>query len=246
MSSIYILWQDQITKLWHPVAKLVRENDLYRLNYTKGATASKGFLPFPQMEELDRIYESDEIFPFFNNRILPKSRPEFKSIIGWLDLNTEFFDPLEYLGVTSGQRKTDNYRILKVPELVDGKYTFNFLISGVQYLDDKSKSVISNLGQGSELEYFFETDNEIDQNAIKLLDKITGTFVGYCPRYLVSDFKVLLGKNSNHLSNFKVKKLNLDAPASYRLVCTFESEIHDKYIPLVMDEYLAHTIVHNS
>lgn len=244
MSSVYIIWQDQYSKLWHPVAKLTRENGLFRLNYTKGAVSSSNFIPFPKMDDLGKVYESNELFPFFQNRILPKSRPEFRSLISWLDMTIENFDPLEYLGVTGGVRKTDNYRILKLPELKNGKYVYDFLISGIHYIDDFSKNRVLKLKEGSELEFFFEDDNPVDKNAIALKDKETGAFIGYCPRYLVNDFRKLIGDNSNKKATFKVKKINSDAPASYRVVCRFESADVDEYKPLMFEEYMAHTIVH--
>lgn len=243
MNSIYILWQDQYSKLWHPVAKLTHENNLYRLNYTKGANSSKNFVPFPNMEKLDSIYESQELFPFFQNRIMPKSRPEFRSIINWLDMTPDTFDPLDYLSVTGGERKTDNYRILKLPDLINGKFVFNFLVSGIHYLEIENQEKIKNLSNNLELDYIYETDNPVDPNAIKLVDKESGTFVGYCPRYLVNDFKKLLDQNPE-FSHFKIKKLNINAPASYRMVCSFESLESEHYKPLNFNEYLAHTISH--
>lgn len=243
MNSIYILWQDQYSKLWHPVAKLTREKNLYRLNYTKGASSSKHFIPFPQMTELDSIYESNELFPFFQNRILPKSRPEFKNIIDWLDMTSDSFDPLDYLSVTGGERKTDNYRILKLPTLINGKFIINFLVSGIHYLGNETQEKIKELSKNLELDYIYETDNPIDSNAIKLVDRKSGLFVGYCPRYLVNDFKKLLDRNPES-SHFKIKKLNIDAPASYRMVCSFESSENEQYKPLNFNEYLAHTISH--
>lgn len=244
MSNIFILWQDQNTKLWHPVAKLSHTDNIYRLNYTKGATKSEMFIPFPNLDRLDEIYESNELFPFFQNRILPSSRPEFKKLIRWIDMTPETFDPLNYLAITGGGKKTDNYRILKLPELVDGKYIFKFLISGVQYLKNSSQEFVNNLKVNTELEYFYELDNPVDQNAIGLKDKNSQEFIGYCPRYLVNDFKKLLESKESTESKFYIKKVNLDSPASYRLLCVFESQAKKNYKPLMFEEYLAHTIVH--
>ncbi|MFT4851619.1 MAG: hypothetical protein ACI83B_004186 [Sediminicola sp.] len=244
MNSIYILWQEHSTRMWYPVAKLTRTDELYRLNYTKGANNANDFVPFPNMSDLSKVYESKNLFPFFNNRILPKSRPEFSKITNWLNIDKENFDPLDYLAITGGQRKTDNYKILKLPELIDGKYKFTFLVSGIQYLDDDSKSVINDLSQESELFYLYETENIYDPNAIALYESKSKIFIGYCPRYLVSDFKRLLDLNETGEVFFKVSKVNLDAPASYRLLVTFEARFSPGYQPLMVDDYLAHTIVH--
>lgn len=244
MNSVYILWQDQVTTLWHPVAKLTRERDLYRLNYTRGANASNNFTPFPNMDNLDKVYESHELLPILQNRILPKSRPEFKDLISWLDLDPVEFDPLDYLSITGGVRKTDNYRILKLPDLIDGKYIYDFLISGIHYLNDDAKCVIENLKEGEELQYYFETNNPVDKRAIALTEKKSGCFIGYCPRYLVRDFRKLIEGGEDGDSIFRIKKVNSKAPASYRVICSFESLERKDYKPLMFDEYMAHTIVH--
>jgi hypothetical protein len=244
MNSIYILWQEHSTRMWYPVAKLTRTDGLYRLNYTKGASNANDFVPFPNMKELNQVYESKDLFPFFNNRILPQSRPEFSKIANWLNINKDNFDPLDYLAITGGKRKTDNYKILKLPEFIDGKYKFTFLVSGIQYVNEKSKKVISELSQESELFYLYETENPYDNNAIALYEKKSNTFIGYCPRYLVGDFKKLLDLNETEDVSFKISKINLDAPASYRLLVTFEASVSTKYKPLMVDDYLAHSIVH--
>ena len=236
MSSIYLLWQDQHTAQWHTVARLTRDNDSYRFNYTQGATTTKHFAPFPTMEDLNTVYESDTLLPFFQNRILSPRRPEFDSMISWLGMTAESFDPLEYLGVSGGQRQTDNYRIFKTPELGKNKFTFNFLVSGIYALDQDSKQTINQLSKNAQLEYFLEADS------IGLRDKRSGQLVGYCPGHLVNGFKQLI--ESAGSVSFTVKKVNVDALTSCRLLCTFQTKQGEHYKPLITGEYLAHTAVH--
>lgn len=238
MKSVYVAWQDEVTRLWHTVAKLVHDNGIYRFNYTKGVDASKRFSPFMRMEDFDKVYESKELFPVFKNRILPKNRPEYKKIIDWLDINAEEFDPLEYLGVSGGLRSTDNYRIIPDPVLSDSTYSIEFLVSGIRYLDEKSSLAVKFLKAGDELSYSFEDDNSADTNAVLL--KSDGTIVGYCPRYLAVDFRTLLDSKDLKESKFRVVKVNNDAPSQYKLLCSFSTTWPDGFTPFISDEYIAH------
>ena len=60
---------------WSPIGRLEFDQATYRFVYTKGARTAVGFTPFSGMEGLEQIYESNELFPVFANRLLPKSRP---------------------------------------------------------------------------------------------------------------------------------------------------------------------------
>lgn len=61
---------------WSPIGRLEFDRGTYRFAYTKGARTAAGFTPFSGMEDLEQIYESNDLFPVFANRLLPKSRPE--------------------------------------------------------------------------------------------------------------------------------------------------------------------------
>lgn len=52
------------------------------LLHARGAE-KPGFRPFAQMEQLDQIYESEELFPVFANRLLSASRPEYEDFLQW-------------------------------------------------------------------------------------------------------------------------------------------------------------------
>lgn len=68
---------------WGPIGRLEHADGVYRFVYTKGAETLPGFRPFHGMDDLNRIYESDDLFPVFKNRLLPKSRPEYDAYLRW-------------------------------------------------------------------------------------------------------------------------------------------------------------------
>ncbi|MCK4082062.1 hypothetical protein [Acinetobacter radioresistens] len=218
MKTVYILWQDKSHsgRMWHAVAKLVQtDSDSYLLNYTKGAKNPR-FQPFPRMGDMSKQYKSDELFTFLKNRIPPASRPEHESLFEWCNLGTKS-SYLELLAVSGGEKVTDNYRIISLPENKDGKYINTFFVSGVRYLNSEEKSEIENFKSDQLIEYKFEDNNINDSQAILLFDKIKNSKIGYYPRYLTDDLRKLHALNSE--VKIQIVKVNTDAPEQFRLLC---------------------------
>lgn len=224
--------------MWHPVAKLTTmDDDSYKLNYTNGAKHPR-FVAFPRMTDLDKEYKSNTLFPFFKNRIMPERRPEYSSMLEWTGLENEDFDPLSLLAISGGARKTDNFRIISIPENQNGTYEFKFFVSGVRYLDLIEKSVIENLLPGQGLGYAHDDENKNDGDAIILLNKKNSIKIGYYPRYLNKDFRKLENLNlfTSKISIFVVK-VNIAAPEQYRLLCKMTTSWPDGFEPFRSLEY---------
>lgn len=241
INSVYIVWQDDETRLWHPVSKLSFSNGVYRLNYTKGVIGKSNFRPFPRMDDFSKVYESGELFPFFANRLIQPSRPEFSKILRWLDSSPEDFNPLDFLGATSGERETDNYRILQTPKKENSKYSFTFFTSGIRHLPELNRAEIKKLKPLDSLCFSFDEVNTFDSSAIILKTQESNISVGFCPKYLSRDFKALIMHDHNKSSKFLVKKVNLDAPSQYTLLCSFETDWPDGFMPFVSSDYFAYT-----
>ena len=76
MNSLFVAWRPATPAGagWRPVGRLEHDGQLYRFWYTRGAQRPD-FRPFSQMQQLDQVYESVELFPLFANRLLSESRP---------------------------------------------------------------------------------------------------------------------------------------------------------------------------
>ncbi|MDC9497130.1 MULTISPECIES: HIRAN domain-containing protein [Pseudoalteromonas] len=237
--ELYVVWQDDETRMWHPVAKLIKEpvssdekKFVYKFHYTNGAK-NKNFKAFLRLDELSKTYVSNELFKFFNNRLLPKNRPEFKQMIEWSGLDIRSADELEFLGITGGERKTDNFRVVTVPKL-DGEYfTIKFFVSGFKYISDECKDLAKKLTVGSELKLKHELDNQHDSNALIVLHDGENK-LGYCPRYLNNDLKNLINSQEYFLTLIKV---NETAPHRFKFLCEFKSKIPKDYECFISDEY---------
>lgn len=234
MNNAFIVWQDEITRLWHPVARVSKNKDGYELVYTKGAKQDR-FKPFVNMNNLRQRYKSSELFSFFQNRILPPSRPEFKKVITWLNLSEKDFNPLEYLAISGGSRNTDNFMVVPLPERNNDMYRIDFLINGVRYINGDALDEIYKIKQGDKIDFHFEDSNHHDSSAIALYRK--NKRIGYCPRYLAEDFKRLLGSDKLQDKKFSAVKINPEAPYQYKILCRLETKWPEDFTPFLSEEY---------
>jgi hypothetical protein len=106
MNSLFLAWQAP-NRAWFPVGRL--DADLahhhYHFGYTKGALKAQrdvGFAPLPAFPDFDATYESSELFPLFQNRVLTPSRKDFALYLASLDLPAEGADPVEILAISGG------------------------------------------------------------------------------------------------------------------------------------------------
>ena len=79
MNVLFVAWRggENNSGVWGPVGRLGYDVQVYRFCYTRGARTVGGFEPFPSMYDLEKVYESETLFPLFANRLLSPSRPEY-------------------------------------------------------------------------------------------------------------------------------------------------------------------------
>lgn len=227
--------------MWEPVAKLEEVHGIYSFSYTQGAL-NKNFVPFPRMNILDKVYESTELFPFFQNRLIPERRPEYFTMLSWLDMVPGANDPLEILSASGGSRKTDNFRIIKVPQMSANKeYRLKFFLSGIAYISGDAKRELLTLDGRTRLSCIIEEGNRADSNAISVINPCTGHHLGYYPHYLNEDLIYVnrkLGVTGSKLStSIPVLKINLSAPEQYRLLCESVTPWPDGFVPFQSEKY---------
>ncbi|KAE8545469.1 HIRAN domain-containing protein [Marinobacter nauticus] len=239
MTTLYALWQDPVSRLWHPVGLLGHSGNKYYFQYTRGALSSKHFEPFARMRELGKRYESETLFPTFANRLISKNRPEYKSMISWLGLNPQTPDiQFHMLSLLGGQRETDKIRMIPRPERsTSGTFKIRFFVHGLRYMVENATREVENLTHGQELILSLEANNPQDKDAISVCKPTPGCMLGYVPRYYAHDLrKVIQDKECKRL-NVRVVKVNPDAPLSMRLLCEVESTWPEGYVPFISEEY---------
>ena len=225
MDTVFVAWQQPETNEWIPVARLDRENEKFRFSYTKGALRAKEFQPFGRMDDLTKAYESETLFPLFSNRLISKSRPEFKNYLRWLDLPDMSEDPMAILSLTGGIRGTDDIELFP-PPLVDsdGSYHLKFFARGIRHLPKETIELIGTLKNGQQLFLMHDWQNAHDPFALALRSGEPLVFAGYCPKYYAKDLAHILS-SSDAILEARVQGVNLDAPLSMRLLCSVTGKL---------------------
>lgn len=236
---LYVAWQDPETRRWFPVGRLTRENGVYRFVYTKGAEASSNFIPFGRMKALHQVYESLQLFPLFENRLLGSKRPEYKDFLHWLNVREGEDDQIALLARSGGIRETDSLMVFPCPEPgPNHTYEINFFSHGLRHLPEHSIPLIDKLLPGERLYLMPDPQNPHDAMAIALRTSDPPTIVGYCPRYLTQDFHQLLRENDPDEVKVLVERVNSDAPIQLRLLCALVAPWPRNFSPCSGEEYM--------
>jgi hypothetical protein len=202
------------------------------------------------MTDFEKSYFSSELFPFFANRLIPKSRPEYPQYLRWLGFEESPVEPMKVLAVTGGLRATDSYELIQPPESTSEGYCVDFFSRGLRYLTPSATERIDQLSGGDRLYPMQDIQNAQDRLAIALRTGDPKTLVGYLPRYYAPGVGKLLALNLS--SSVVVKQVNHDAPLDMRLLCTLRVAAHtdssilehsDDFAPAVGDSVDAEDIL---
>lgn len=246
MKSLYIAIQDHASRKWSPVARVRKEGDFYRLNYTAGAKDLDGFKGFGLMKSLENEYVSSEIFPLLKNRVLASNRPEYKKLITWLGLNESHHDTFEELARTGGVRATDTIELIPVPEPTSqSRYEAYFFVRGLRHLPSGTEELVNDLNIGDRLFLMKDVQNEADPYALLLRTKDPVSLVGYAPRYYSEDFSILASGDDVKATKVTIERVNLDAPLTYRILCKISAPWPSTFEPCMASKFssLAKTVV---
>ena len=240
METLFLAWQDPLSRSWFPIGRLTFDGNWYQFVYTYGAKYAEEnckFLPLHSFPELTREYKSFGLFPFFANRLMRPSRPEYKNYLQWLNIAENQDDPMVIFSRNGGRKATDTFEIFPCPKPDEnGLYHIHFFAHGLRYLPKGSGEKISEL-QPNELLYLAnEFQNPYDSRALLLCTR-DHHIVGYCPRYLVADALELVREKPN-LVNVQVERVNpAPTPLHFRLLCNMTAEWPEKFIPFSGKEY---------
>lgn len=229
MRTLYVAHQDFNSREWIPVAILSEAAGGYELRYTLGASRCFGFKGLGRMTELDQTYFSREIFPFFSNRLISKSRPEYAQYLKWIGLQDgELGDPISVLSVTGGIRATDDLEIFPAPKIMDGKINLDFFIRGIRYLPPVTIELISEDLQEKNLCLMLDLQNSQDAGAIFLRSENPTIALGYVPRYYSKGILQLLKIDPKNVK-ISVKKVNTDSPLDMRVRCNLTANAENNF-----------------
>lgn len=255
MKKLFVAWQDATSRRWFTIGRLTSDGEKYSFVYTQGvneAQRESAFQPLLAFPDLYVEYESDELFPLFTNRVLPRSRRDYAEFVKWLNVPEHEDDPIALLARSGGQRVTDTLEVFPCPESDgDGNYNIHFFAHGLRHLPSASIERAESLRPGEPLLLLHDFQNPRDPRALLMRTAETTPgdmhLMGYCPRYLVDDAFELLQRGQN--SRITVERVNLPpAPMQFRLLCKMTMRLPDgfspfsgpAYQPLVAEMTLTH------
>ena len=237
MKTIFVATKDPDASRWCPVARVQYDGLLFRLRYTKGAQCVEGFSGFGLMKELEAEYQSTTLFPLLRNRVLPRSRPESKTYLHWMGLQSEA-DSFDELFRSGGLRATDSIELVPLPvPTVDGTYEAYFFLRGIGHLPNVAAELTSSLSEGSRLFVMKDVQNDYDSTALLLRTSQPVSLVGYAPRYYSSDFSRLIEGGGATQAVVEVVRVNSGAPSSYRVLCRMRAPWPSSFVPCQGTEY---------
>jgi hypothetical protein len=190
------------------------------------------------MNNIYRVYESEELFPIFANRILARSRPEYGQFLHWIGLDGEAGDPLILLDRTGGSRATDSLQVYRKPEPNEnGKFELAFFSHGISHLPAEAVPAVDSLQPGTTLYPLLDNLNQFDSNAVALRTDDPAWIVGYVPRFFAPDVRECIANVAPESVSFDVLRVNPDAPLQMRLLCRFFSDWPEHFAPCSGPEY---------
>ena len=236
MNKLFVAMQDEASRRWAPVARLTREADQYRFVYTRGCQKMPEFEAFGRFTDLRAEYVSNELFPLFANRVLPRVRPEYGRYLSWLGLSDA--DAFEELSRTGGLRATDGLELIPCPEPTeDRRYEIRFFTRGLRHLSAGCQAAIDQLRVGERLYLTRDVQNHVDAMALMLRTADPVRLVGYVPRYYSVDITRLLKRAGADAVAVRVEGVNPDAPLHYRLRCRLTAPWPEGFVACADPEF---------
>jgi hypothetical protein len=244
MKTLFLAWQDHVSRTWFPIGKLTYDGQKYYFGYTQGALQAQetaNFRPLMAFPDLHESYTSIELFWPFANRLLNKSRPEYPEFIEWLNLDPNgspsSIDPITLLGLSGGKRVTDSLEVFPMPELNNvGEYQIHFFTNGLRHCPPSAQQRAAECGVGEQLMLVHDLQNEHDPNAL-MLRTFDRHIVGFCPRYLVKDFHQLIDQQFQAVKVVVERVNSAPTPLQFRLLCKLTAQCRQNFQPFSSDEY---------
>lgn len=239
IEALYVGWQDQESRRWFVVGRLARVSDggghggpEFEFAYVEGVHEARenGFRPFVAFPDLEQAVRSRDLLPFFRNRLMPKSRPDYGLYLEQLALDSAAGE-FAILARSGGLRTTEHGEIeLFAPpqRRADGAYEAYFLVRGIRHVDPKHE-VVAALRERDRLFCVLDVQNPKNPEAVLL--RTAGSIadglglVGYVPDYLCHDVSILLRRHCD--VRVIIARINDSprVPVQNRLVCRLEASM---------------------
>lgn len=239
--TLFLAWQDKDrSRRWFPVGRLDagKQEANFRFRYTAGADiASKqaGFPALPDFPDLHRDYNSQALFPMFQNRVIMPGRPDFEDYLNRLGLSASA-DPIEMLSIDGGIRATDSFEVFpKIERAEDGAFRCRFFLHGWRHVSQAAQKRLDQLTAGEPLLVTLELNNPATGAAVQIQTE-DYHMIGWAPRYLLSDLVAAIAKAPGDYSAFVVRVNPVPAPSKQRILIELRGRWPD-HEPMTTEEF---------
>jgi len=253
MKTLFLAWQDVHphngnggkSRAWFTIGRLDMEPDesLYRFSYTKGVETAKekaGFQPLDAFPKLNQVYESGDLFPLFQNRLISSKREDYAEYLSRLDLSPGTADPFQILTISGGGRQTDNLEVFpKICKGQDGRFSCRFFLHGWRHVNTYSQERINSLQPDELLQIAMELNNPATGMAIQLQTTTDYAMLGWAPRYLVQDVLVVVVRDPSGVQARVVRYNPPPAPHNQRVLIELQGRFQKEYEPMSRQEFLS-------
>lgn len=243
--TLFLAWQSNAarspTREWFPVGRLdvLRPQSLYRFRYLRGAERAHketGFEPLVDFPDFRQTYETSELFPLFQNRVLAPGRPDFHEYLQMLALPDQA-DPVEILSVSGGYRATDSFEVFpKIERGKDGAFRCRFFLHGWRHVSEDAQRRLESLRAGERLFAAIELTNPATQFAVQIQTE-DYYVIGWAPRYLVGDLVKAIAEAPGEYRAEVVRVNPVPAPSKQRLLVQLCGHWPAQYEPMSGDDF---------
>lgn len=188
---LFVLWHDRRGGFFFKIARLEKQSTSPRYVFRYELEAFQeahehGLEPLLTFPDVGKIYRSDHLFPFFENRLMRKSRPDYVDYVRALGLDPDTADEMAILGRSGGERATDSFLLMPEPRQIDkDRSELYFWVTDLGRPTQTTPQNIAKLTSGTAL--------TIGEQAVLLHE---GNPVGRLPEYvraLIPQYKPLQG-----------------------------------------------------
>jgi len=237
--TLFLAWQDPISRYWFSIGRLTFDGRLYQFIYTQGvkeAEAKGAFKPLSSFPDLDEVYTSTQLFPVFANRLMSRSRPDYSRFMEWLNIPNDEHDPMAILARSGGERETDTLAVFPCPEVnAQGQYHLYFFSHGLRHLPSCAIERINQFEPTEKLGLAHQLQSNDESDAL-ILTTEDHYIVGYCPRYLLAELFELIRQKLN--LEVQVERVNkTPTPLQFRLLCKMTVQASHDYHPFSSFHY---------
>lgn len=248
MKTLFLAWLDPRARRWYPVGRLRNDQGEYEFRYTEGVLSARqeaGFQPLAAFPELTATYRSPELFALFSNRLLPRSRPDYREFIEWLHIPESEVEPFVILARSGGRRATDTFEVFPEPQVDEnGIAVLHFFVHGIRHSSEGAVQRAESLVVGDRLLLMHDLQNPHDPNALAVRTGASSPgdlhLLGFCPRYISEEVLPMVKEHPQRVQ-VEVAHVNLPpAPAQMRVLCSMRLSMDitpglfrgRKYLPL--------------